>query len=268
MRSNNILDESIQWWAPEYGFFGEFYMNGDNSKEGYLEQQQNLAERTETEVEGVIRLLAIKAGGVILDCPCGYGRHSALLAQKGFEVVGSDINPVHLQKALLKKSDRLELTFNTENMLDLNYENQFDAVINMFYSFGFFESDQENEQVVANFYNALKKGGKFLMHTDVNIPRIEKKLYKEDENRTLQDGSTLRIIDKYNPVSKRIEGRWIIKKTNGEEEQKDYSVRVYTAQEFTDVCKKIGFEQVEIYSDWNGSEYSADSEDMMVVATK
>ena len=49
-----------KWRSPEYGFFGEFYIDGDNSKEGYLDQQQTLQERTETEVNGVIKLLDIK----------------------------------------------------------------------------------------------------------------------------------------------------------------------------------------------------------------
>jgi hypothetical protein len=43
-----------------------------------------------------------------------------------------------------------------ENMIDIDYQNEFDVVINMFYSFGFFENDQENEKVLSNFYNALK----------------------------------------------------------------------------------------------------------------
>ena len=49
--------KEIKWWMEEYGFFGEFYMEGDNSKDGYLEcRRQSLDERTETEAEGVIRL--------------------------------------------------------------------------------------------------------------------------------------------------------------------------------------------------------------------
>ncbi len=257
-----------KWRSPEYGFFGEFYIDGDNSKEGYLDQQQTLQERTETEVNGVIKLLDIKWQASILDCPCGYGRHSLLLAEKWFTVIGSDINPVHLGKAISSKNNKINIQFHQENMLELKYNEEFDAVVNMFYSFGFFDSDEDNEQVLKNFYNALKPNGKFLMHTDVNIPRIENKLYKEDEIRTLQDWSKLRIIDTYNPASKRIEGTRIIKKTSGEEVKKDYSVRVYTAEEFKMICKNTGFKTIEIYSDWKWSPYSTDSEDMIVIATK
>jgi hypothetical protein len=42
--------------------------------------------------------------------------------------------------------------------------------------------------VLKNFFNALKPGGKFLMHTDVNVPRILSGKYKEDEERNLLTG--------------------------------------------------------------------------------
>lgn len=262
-------EEKNPWWSEEYGFFGSFYINGDDSQEGYLiEKRQILKERTESEVSGVIKLLSLKEGNKILDCPCGYGRHSIELAKRGFEVTGSDINSVHLQKAIdTAKSDCLNISFNKESMLDLEYVSQFDAVINMFYSFGFFDTDEENEKVLKNFFDALKLGGNFLMHTDVNVPRILSSKYKEDEQRNLVTGKTLRIIDSYDSQTKRINGAWIIE-SEGKQERKDYSVRVYTKEEFEEMCKKVGFSSVTTYSNWGGDEYSEDAEDMIVVATK
>lgn len=257
------------WWSEEYGFFGSFYMEGDASKEGYLiEKKQSLDDRTKAEVDGVIKLTGIKENARVLDCPCGYGRHSIKLARCGFKVVGSDINSSHLQKAIEDaKKESLSIIFNKESMIDIKYDSEFDAVINMFYSFGFFDTDEENEKTLKNFYNALKSGGKFLMHTDVNIPRILNGKYKENEERNLTTGKTLRVIDSYNPATKRIEGSWIIN-DNTNKEKKDYSVRVYTKDEFEDLCKRVGFSSVVTYSDWSGSAYSEDAEDMIVVAKK
>ncbi len=262
-------ETKIPWWSEQYGFFGGFYMEGDNSKEGYLiEKKQELVERTRVEIEGVLNLLHLESGASILDCPCGYGRHSIEFAKRGFLVTGSDINSVHLQEAKRKAGeDSVNIAFKQESMINLGYLNQFDVVINMFYSFGFFDTDAENEQVLKNFFNALKPGGKFLMHTDVNVPRILSGKYKEDEERTLTTGKTLRVIDSYNSETKRIDGAWIIKNSTGEE-RKDYSVRVYEREEFEKVCMRIGFSSVITYSDWNGKEYSKDSEDMIVVAIK
>lgn len=262
-------DNNTPWWSEEYGFFGPFYMEGDASSEGYLiEKKQTLSERTKTEVDGLINILHLNPSSSLLDCPCGYGRHSIELAKRGFVVTGSDINSSHLNKAMEDaKKESVDLKFNKESMLDIKYSSEFDAVINMFYSFGFFDTDKENERVLKNFFNALKPGGKFLMHTDVNIPRILSGKYKEDEERSLITGNKLRVIDSYDPDTKRINGAWIIKKEN-EELRKDYSVRVYTKEEFEDMCKMAGFSSVETYSNWNGDDYSEDSEDMIVVAVK
>jgi SAM-dependent methyltransferase len=262
--------ENINWWSEEYGFFGEYYLEGDNSEEGYLiGKKQTLEERTGVEVAGIVRLLDLKKEEKILDIPSGYGRHSIGLAKKVFNVVGSELNSIHIKKAIENaKKANVDVKFIQENMLNINYENEFDVVINLFYSFGFFNTEEENNKVLRNFYNALKPGGRFLFHTDVNIPRILSGKYKQDETRHLVSGKTLRIIDKYDAVDKRMHGAWIIKNKNGDEVKKDYSVRVYLKEEFIDLCKQVGFTDFEIYSDWDKTSYSEDSEDMIIVAKK
>ena len=267
---NAEKSKELKWWMPEYGFFGKFYMEGDDSIEGYLDgRKQTLLERTNTEVQGVIDLLGLKENDTLMDCPCGYGRHSNGLSKRGINVTGVDINPVHLGKAIENRdAANLKTNFQIGNMLTIDFEDKFDGVINMFYSFGFFDTDEENFQVLKNFYNSLKSGGKFLMHTDVNIPRIMSGKYKFDEERKLNSGNQLRVIDNYNADTKRIDGRWIITNENGEVEDVDYSVRVYTREEFTEMCYQAGFTKVTAFADWDGSAYSDDAEDMIIIAEK
>jgi hypothetical protein len=62
-------------------------MEGDDSLEGFLTTPQTLSMRTAREADGIIRLLSLRPGASILDCPCGYGRHSIPLAKKGFRVL-------------------------------------------------------------------------------------------------------------------------------------------------------------------------------------
>lgn len=262
--------KEIKWWMEEYGFFGKFYMEGDDSKDGYLEcRQQTLDERTKMEAEGVIRLLELTGKEKVLDCPCGYGRHSNFLCRKGIEVVGYDINSIHLNFAKrFAIENNLPTKFLQKNMLDINDINKFDAIINMFYSFGFFDTDEENQKVLQNFYNALKPNGKFLMHTDVNLARIKSEKYKFEESRSLNSGKRLRIVDSYNSNTKRIDGKWIISDVNGGNKEVDYSVRVYSKEEFCNMCLQAGFTKVQVFSDWDGKEYSEDAEDMIVIAEK
>ncbi len=245
-------------------------MEGDNSKEGYrIDEKQNLKQRTLAEVDGVLCLLGLKPKSKILDCPCGYGRHSIELAKRGFMVIASDLNSKHLsiaQKEVRKESVKIKIV--KENMLDLDYNSEFDAVINLFYSFGFFYTDEENFKVLQNFFKALKPNGQFLMHTDVNIPFVLSGKYKKSETRRLEGGNILEIVEDYDPITKRMNGSWVLKDKNGKETKKKYSVRVYSKEGFIELCKKAGFRYCKAYSDWNKKPYSEDSEDMIIVATK
>jgi 2-polyprenyl-3-methyl-5-hydroxy-6-metoxy-1,4-benzoquinol methylase len=257
------------WWEEEYGFFGIFYRRGDNSEEGHLaEESLSLKERTLLEVDGIINLLRTVSGQKILDIPCGYGRHSLELAKRKFAVTGSDINTDHLTVASMAAENRnLSITFRKEDMRRIKYANEFDAVINMFFSFGFFATDEENMQVLKNFFRALKPDGKFLMHTDVNIPRIISGKYKLNETRSLSSDNTLRIDETFNQNTKRLEGSWTIVRPHGDR-TKEYSVRVYEKDEFIQMCLSAGFRGCEAYGSWKSDPYSEDSEEIMFVATK
>ena len=219
-KPKDIFSKPIEkeWWMEDGGFFGRSYMEGDNSLLGYLSTPQTLQERSHGEVEGVIRLLNLQPNQRVLDCPCGYGRHSLGLAQRGLKVVGIDINTQELEAACHKSDHLCNVQFINQDMQSLKYHNEFDAVVNLFFSFGFFESEAENLQVIRNFYSALKPGGKFLMHTDVNLPRVLSGQYKLSEVRPLQNGKKLEIVETYDLTTKRINGQWIFINADGTKE--------------------------------------------------
>jgi SAM-dependent methyltransferase len=257
------------WYDDGAGFFGTKYMEGDDSLEGFLTTPQTLRARTEREVEGILRLLSLRPGDSILDCPCGYGRHSIPLAQKGLRVTGSDINQEMLDAAYRNVNGTGNIQFARENMLTLEYRERFDAVINMFLAFGFFDTDEDNVRVLENFYRALKPGGRFLLHTDVNVGRIVGGKYKFREQRNLRSGRTLEIVESYDPERMRLNGQWILIDAAGNrEELKPYSCRIYTAEEITELCRSVGFESVRLYGGWGGEDLEDESEEMIVVATK
>jgi len=258
-----------EWWDNGGGFFGRHYMEGDNSKVGYLTTPKRLEERTHLEVDGIARLLDLAPGDSVLDCPCGYGRHTDGLSLRGLHVTGVDINSEHLNAAaalIASRGDSVRLV--VEDMRLMSYQEEFDAAINMFFSFGFFDSHYDNMKVLENFYRALKPGGRFLMHTDVSMGRVMSGKYKFNEERPLTNGGVLRINERYDSQSRRINGEWILVGERGEERLTPYSVRVFSFQEFEAWCREVGFKTVVGYGDWTGSPLDDDSEDMIVVSHK
>ena len=257
------------WFEDGGGFFGRYYIEGDNSIEGYLSNPMVLEERTQREIDGVVKLLDLRQGDRILDCPCGYGRHSRELATRGFEVVGCDINHEMLEPALNSTRGLSNVQFVKENMVHLEFSKEFDAVVNLFFSFGFFDSDEDNNQVLRNFYRALKPGGRFLMHTDINVPRIVSGTYKLHETRQLKSGRQLEISETCDLENKRLEGRWCLLSEDGsKQELTPYTAAIYTLDDFTAMCEAAGFQNVRGYGDWMGTPLTSDSEDMIVVAEK
>ena len=258
-----------EWWQDGAGFFGRRYMEGDDSVEGYRKERQTLEERTETEVSGVMKLLDLTPGQWLMDCPCGYGRHSIGLAKRGVNVVGVDINTEELEIAKDHVQGLETLEFVHLDMREIAYENKFNAIVNMFYSFGFFEEDEENLQVIKNFYRSLKPGGKFLMHTDVNISRVVNGEYTFSEVRHLRSGRRVQQVESYDRDRKRIIGTWtLLNDDNSIDALPPYSMRVYTYEEFSDICRSVGFQKITGYAYWDGAALTDHSEDMIIIAEK
>jgi SAM-dependent methyltransferase len=88
---------------------------------------------------------------------CGTGRHSRHLAEKGFTVTGIDLSSYSLQLARRYKNDNLQ--FYRHDMRLPFGTNRFDVVLNLFTSLGYFETKDENLQVIENIYTTLKPGG-------------------------------------------------------------------------------------------------------------
>lgn len=100
--------------------------------------------------------LKLKPGDLILDLACGKGRHSIYLNQLGFTVTGMDLSENSINVA--KKSSTNSLEFIVQDMRQA-FENKYDAIFNLFTSFGYFKDDAEDLKVLQNIKAALKPNG-------------------------------------------------------------------------------------------------------------
>ena len=265
-----------EWYNENYGFFGLFYHIGDHSDTGFdANRKMTRDERTLREISYIKKYLSPKYGDKILDCPCGDGRHSIKLANHGFNVIGVDLNESMLSLSNLwntkssinnpvfKKMDMRNLAISSESM---------DFVINMFISFGFFETDDENESVVKEFYKVLKPGGKLLIHLDLNYDNVINNRFHGMEHifRECYFDSyvrTLEIDERYNPITKRLEGSWTL--INGDSHTKHYSIRIYDNEnEFIPLFKKNGFKHVVVLDPLTGKAANRNSVETILIAEK
>ena len=106
---------------------------------------------TERETAFVVEALGLQEGDRVLDLACGHGRHAIALAQRGMVVTGQDLNEDYLRMARERRQrvKGVEIETVHGDMRDIPFTDEFDAVINMFTAFGYFESEEEDEKVLA-----------------------------------------------------------------------------------------------------------------------
>jgi SAM-dependent methyltransferase len=126
---------------------------------------QLYAHRSEKEaahfIDNLIPILQPKEDAKMLDLGCGAGRHSKHLATKGFHVTGLDLAKSSIQQA--SRFERPNLQFFQHDMRIPFGKNYFDFAFSFFTSFGYFDSDAENRQVINNIAQSLKPGGVVMM---------------------------------------------------------------------------------------------------------
>lgn len=118
------------------------------------------------------------AGAFMLDVACGRGRHSKLLAAKGFDVTGIDLSISSINEAIKSESDNLHF-FQHDMRLPFRV-NYFDVVFNLFTSFGYFNTTRENDNVIRTMSSALKEGGMLVMDY-LNVHYAEDHLVHKSE---------------------------------------------------------------------------------------
>ena len=240
---------SAPWWATYFG--DDFY-------DLHVDLFPETASRRE--VAGMIELLQVPVGGLILDVPCGWARHTQLLAQAGCKVIGTDLSLALIRRA----ADRRFLAVADIRVQPFPSES-FDAVINVFTSLGLFLDDSEDLNALREAHRLLKCGGRLLlesMHRDDVVAA-----YAERDRWRLPDGTEVRVRRRFDPITgiSHEKLRWRRAEQTGE---KQHSLRLRTATEIDALIRAAGFVDVAYYGDWNGSPFSHRDGSLIAVATK
>ena len=221
--------------------------------------------KTKEEVEKIRKLLPIEQGDRILDLCCGIGRHSLELSRLGFDVTGVDRTTAYIDKARLEaeKSD-LDAEFEVGDMREYDAPNNFDIVLNLFGSFGYFEDPEDDRKVVEHMVSSLRTGGKFLIETQGK--EILAREFRERE--WSQEGDLLILSErKVSQNWSRIETRWIVIR-GVERVEYQVSVRSYSAVELASLLYDCGFPEVRVYGNLDGAEYDQAAQRLVVVGCK
>ncbi|HYM39005.1 MAG TPA: methyltransferase domain-containing protein [Thermoplasmata archaeon] len=242
-----------RWWES---FFGP----------DYLKQYEHTLARTGEEVDGIEKILHLGKGSRILDLACGAGRHSIELAKRGYAVTGFDYSEdlLHRARADAKRA-KARATFVRGDMRDLRFRGAFDAVINMFSSFGYFDTVREDRKVLEGVAHALKPRGKFLMER-FNRESLAYELPLQGW-RVGEDGSVVLQEDTFDVLLGRYDTRQIVIDREGTREHRG-SVRAYTLPELKELFDAAGLPIHRVLGGLDLSAYRARSRRLVLYAVK
>jgi SAM-dependent methyltransferase len=149
------LEVDPRWFD---GFFDDDWLT--------LLELRSTPERNEAEVDFVVQALELEPGERVLDVACGVGRHSIELARRGLRVTGLDLSAPSIERARAAAEDAgVHVEFVHGDMRELPWTDEFDAAVNLFSSFGYFATEEENQGALAEIAESLKARGRLLLET-------------------------------------------------------------------------------------------------------
>ncbi|MGC2493999.1 class I SAM-dependent methyltransferase [Candidatus Binatus sp.] len=225
-------------------------------------------ERAEKESAFVARTLGLKPGASVLDLCCGQGRHSVQLAKRGFKVTGLDLNAEYLDLAS-KAAEAAKVTIETVagDMREIPFENKFDAIVNMYSSFGYLESEAEDLKVLESAVKALKAGGQLLLDMLNREWAIDN--YIQNDWHTGADGTLYVERRDLDLATSCMHVHFIVvDPKGGRRESIGHIIRLYTLTEMTRLLERVGMRVTAVFGGFEGEDYGIVTRRMILVAEK
>lgn len=192
-------------------------------------------------MENLTSYLNVDEKGNILDLACGKGRHAVYLNSIGYNVTGIDLSQKSIDFA--KNFENINLKFDVHDMRK-PYHNKFNAVFNLFTSFGFFEDDLDDLNTIRAIKANLKENGIGVidfMNTDFVIDNLV-----ADNSKVVEDITfNLKRYVSDNFVIKDIEFEY-----DGEQYSFQEKVKALRLTDFQDMFDQTGVQLLDVFGDY------------------
>ena len=201
--------------------------------------------------------LNMDEGSKVLDLACGKGRHSIYLNQLGYDVLGVDLSENSI--AIANKNANETLHFKVHDMRN-PLDDKYDAILNMFTSFGYFENDEDNLKTLISIKESLSEYG-FGVIDFMNVNNVIPNLI-EDEVKTVDE------IDFH--IKRYHSDGYIFKEidfvANNEKFHFTEKVRAFTLQDFQELMEKAEIDLLDTFGDYKLKKFhKLDSERLIMI---
>lgn len=195
----------------------------------------------------------------VLDLACGKGRHSIYLNQLGYDVLGADLSENSIAEA--SKNSNETLHFKVHDMRE-PFDEKFDAIFNLFTSFGYFESDDDNLTTLKAIKESLSEYG-FAVIDFMNVNQVIETLVPEEVK-------TVDGIDFH--IKRYVEDGHIFKEIDFEDQGKKYhfteKVKALTLKDFQDLMDEAGIFLLDIFGDYKLKKFHKTESERLIMIFK
>jgi SAM-dependent methyltransferase len=238
----------------------KWFQNWFNSPYYHILYKQRDDEEAELFIDNLCSFLKPDKNSRILDIACGRGRHSIYLNKKGFDVTGIDLSFSNIKYA--HQFENPKLHFFVHDMRHLFYINYFDLSLNLFTSFGYFNTDTEHIKALKSFKKTLKNDGRLVLDY-MNSQKIINKLVSREVKEI--DGISFNI-------SRKVVDGIIIKTIDFIHRNKSYSfkekVKAYSLTDFEKLFAAAGLQICHTFGDYNLQEFDINNSERLILIAK
>jgi SAM-dependent methyltransferase len=201
-------------------------------------------EETERECEQIVALLGLAPGARVLDAGCGFGRTVGVLAGMGFDAVGVDISPAVIAEAERRNPGPSYLVHDLTRPLPDDVA-RFDAVVNVYSSFGYGATVEDDAAVLRTWHAALKPGGALVME----LSDIERSRARLGPLGTVVDREDDGVHEHLfvDPDTHVLHVRY-----TADGQTLDVDTRLYEADELATMAEQAGFGELRRYGGFDG----------------
>jgi SAM-dependent methyltransferase len=207
-------------------------------------------------MHNIVAFLELKKEDLLLDLACGRGRHAIFLNSLGFDVIGADLSKNSIQQAKQFENDRLQFV---EHDMRIPFKTKFNAILNLFTSFGFFDDDNEDIAILQNIKNGLKPQGVAVIDF-MNAKKVVSNLVLEENQ--LIEGITFRI-------SRYVENGFIVKKIYFMADNKEHTyyekVKVLDLNKIRSYINKVGFTIKHTFGNYHLEAFDEERSDRLIL---
>ncbi len=216
--------------------------------------------------ESVIKIAGLTKGSSVLDAGCGPGRISVELAAKGLDVTGVDIIQSELDAAKdSADAEGVKLDLINCDLRSFKSQKKFDCAINLYTSFGYCDTIEEDFQILKNIADSLRDDGFFILECTSRETAI---LYFTDGEWFERSGLTVLTQFSVEGAWEGLRSKWTIINREGQRIEHEFVQRLYSAIELKRMMMRAGFKSVEIYGNYDFSPYNEHAKTMVIVAKK